>query len=67
MSYIRTLQAHLAATRASLAAKDDVLAEFRIHLDGPKFHGLGLDGGRKDWVAVADVLAWLGRIKDAGV
>ena len=67
MTYIRTLQTHLAAARIALEAKDVVLAEFRAHLDGPKFHGLDLDGGRKDWIAVADVLAWLGRIKDAGV
>lgn len=67
MSYIRALQMDLAAARAALAAKDDALTEFRVHLDGPKFHGLDLDGGRKDWIAIADVLAWLSRIKDAGV
>jgi hypothetical protein len=49
-----------------LEAKDDAIAEFRVHLVGPKFHGLDFDGGGKDWIAIADVLAWLGRIKDAG-
>jgi hypothetical protein len=66
MNYIRTLQTDLAASRAALDAKDEIVAEFRAHVAGPKFQGLDRDGGRKDWIAVADVLAWLSRIRDAG-
>jgi len=65
MNYIRSLQGNLATARATLDAKDGIVAEFRTHLASPKFHGLDLDGGRKDWIAVADVLAWLSRIADA--
>ena len=65
MNYIRSLQGDLATARATLDAKDQIVAEFRAHLAGPKFQGLDLDGGRKDWIAVADVLGWLSRITDA--
>jgi hypothetical protein len=36
-----------------------------VHLHGEKFRGFEPDGSRKDWIAVADVLAWLTIIKDA--
>jgi hypothetical protein len=65
MNYIRSLQDDLAVARATLDAKDGIVAEFRTHLAGPKFQGLDLDGGRKDWIAVADLLAWLWRITEA--
>jgi hypothetical protein len=66
MTYIRTLQSDLKTAVAAVRAKDRAVSEFRIHLHGPKFQGLDLDGGRKDWIAVSDVLAWLTRISDAG-
>lgn len=62
MNYIRTLQKELSAARDALREKDDIVAEFRTHLAGPKFAGRDLDGGRKDWIATADVLVWLARI-----
>ena len=65
MNYILALQNELFAARAVLRAKDAVVEEFRCHLAGPKFQGLDLDGGRKDWIATADVRAWLQRITDA--
>jgi hypothetical protein len=65
MNYIRSLQDDLATARATLGAKESVVAEFRAHQAGPKFQGLDLDGGRKDWIAVVDVLAWLSRITEA--
>lgn len=67
MNYIRTLQKELSAALTALRAKEQVVAEFRCHLAGPKFQGLDLDGGRKDWIATADVHAWLQRISDAEV
>lgn len=65
MNYILALQNELSATRAVLRAKEAVVEEFRCHLAGPKFQGLDLDSGRKDWIATADVRAWLQRIIDA--
>jgi hypothetical protein len=66
VTYIRTLQNDLKTAIAAISAKDEAVSEFRIHLHGPKFQGLDLDGGRKDWIAVSDVFAWLTRISDAG-
>lgn len=40
------------------------IAELRAHLSLPKFVGADDDGNRKDWVAIADVLAWLRYIED---
>jgi hypothetical protein len=65
MNYIRSLKNDLATACARLEAKDGIVTEFRAHLAGPKFQGLDVDGGRKDWIAVSDVLAWLTRITDA--
>lgn len=67
MNYILALQDQLSAARAALRAKDEAVTEFRCHLAGPKFQGIDLDGARKDWIATADVQAWLQRIIDADV
>ena len=66
MNYIRTLQDRLASVEDLLRAKGEAITEFRSHLHSPKFQGEGVDGERKDWIAVADVLRWLARIAEAG-
>jgi hypothetical protein len=66
MNYITRLQEELAGTKAALAAQAEAIQEFRVHLAGDKFAGFEADGGRKDWIAVADVNAWLVRIVEAG-
>jgi hypothetical protein len=66
MNHIARLQSDLAAANAELSAKDEVLQTFRVHLDGEKFRGVDADGSRRDWIAVADVLAWISIIKSAG-
>jgi hypothetical protein len=66
MNYIVRLQADVATAHAELAAKSEAIQAFRVHLAGEKFHGIEADGSRKDWIAVADVLAWLATITDAG-
>ncbi|MBW4025516.1 MAG: hypothetical protein HIU92_20740 [Proteobacteria bacterium] len=66
MNHIHALTTRATAAEAAVAAKDEEIQRFRIHLSGPKFQGTDLDGGRKDWIAVADVLAWLALIKSAG-
>jgi hypothetical protein len=65
MNHITRLQIDLAAAQAALAAKDQAIQAFRAHLDGEKFRGFEDDGSRKDWIAIADVLAWLAMIKSA--
>ncbi len=66
MNYIARLQEELASVNAVLVAKADTIQEFRVHLAGDKFAGFEPDGDRKDWIAVADVNAWLARIAAAG-
>jgi hypothetical protein len=66
MNYIARLQEELASAKAALTAQAEAIQEFRIHLAGDKFAGFETDGGRKDWIAVADVNAWLARIVEAG-
>jgi hypothetical protein len=65
MNHITRLQIDLAAAQATLAAKDQAIQAFRAHLDGEKFRGFEDDGSRKDWIAIADILAWLAMIKSA--
>lgn len=67
MNYIHALQKELAATRDALREKDDIVTEFRTHLSGAKYVGWDPDGGRKDWIATADVLIWLARISAVDV
>jgi hypothetical protein len=67
MNHIARLQADLSAARAAIAARDEVIQAFRVHLDSDKFRGLERDGSRKDWIAVADVRAWMAVIRDAGI
>ena len=66
MNHIARLQSDLSAARAAIAARDEAIQAFRVHLDSDKFRGAGTDGTRKDWIAVADALAWLAIIKTAG-
>ena len=66
MNHIARLQTDLSAATAAIAARDEAIQAFRVHLDGDKFRGVETDGARKDWIAVVDVLAWLTIIKDAG-
>lgn len=60
------LQSDLGVAMAELAAKADALHDFRVHLlTSDKFQGEDEDGGRRDWIAVTDALAWLDRIRTA--
>jgi len=66
MNHIARLQADLDAARTAATATDEVIQEFRVHLAGDKFAGTDADGSRRDWIATADVHAWLARIAAAG-
>ena len=62
MNRIHRLQADLAAVQVALDAKDQIVRDFQTHLAGSKFHGTDADGTHKDWIATADVRAWLALI-----
>ncbi len=66
MNFIARLQAELAAARAEAAAKTQIAIELRAHLLSEKFCGTEPDGGRRDWIAVRDVDAWMVRLLTAG-
>jgi len=66
MNHIARLQTDLAAAQAEIAAKIAVAHDLRMHLLGDKFSGTDPDGSRRDWIAVADVQAWMSRLLAAG-
>jgi len=66
MNQIARLQTDLAAAQSEIAAKIAVAQDFRMHLLGDKFSGTDPDGSRRDWIAVADVQAWMSRLLAAG-
>jgi hypothetical protein len=61
MTYIKKLQADLAAANERAANRAERIEEFRAHLDSPKFKQQA-DGQRGDWIATKDVLEWLNYI-----
>ena len=65
MNTIARLQADLAAAQAEAAARTAAIHEFRAHLASGKFAGVDPDGSRRDWIAVADVQAWITRLLTA--
>jgi len=66
MNHIARLQTDLAAARAEIAARTAIIQDFRTHLLGAKFSGTDPDGSRRDWIAVADVQAWMACLLTAG-
>jgi len=66
MNHIARLQTNLAAAQSEITAKSAVAQEFRVHPLGDKFSGTDADGSRRDWIAVADVQAWMSRLLAAG-
>lgn len=65
MNFIHSLQQRVATLEHREDAVKTVIREFRIHLDSPKFSGTDVDGSRKDWIAVGDVVRWLSSIESA--
>lgn len=66
MNTIARLQADLAAAQADATARTQAIQEFKCHLAGAKFSGTDPDGSRRDWIAVADVQAWMAYLLTAG-
>ena len=61
MTYIKKLQADLAAANERAANRAERIEEFRKHLNSAKFQQQA-DGQRGDWIATKDVLEWLNYI-----
>jgi hypothetical protein len=66
VNHIIRLQIDLDAARAEITARDEAIQALLVHLDTAKFHGIDPDGARRDWIAVADVRAWLSVIREVG-
>jgi hypothetical protein len=64
MNHIQKLQRNLTAAHAALCAKDELIIQFIVHLQTPKFQGFDPEGERKDWIAIGDVTGWLRQIAD---
>lgn len=61
-NYITTLRGELAAQHDRSNATRAAILDFRCHLASAKFQNV--DGAeRRDWIAVGDVLRWLGEIE----
>jgi hypothetical protein len=61
MTYIKKLQADLAAANERAQNRAERIEEFRKHLNSAKFKQQS-DGERADWIATKDVLEWLNYI-----
>lgn len=62
-NYIKRLEAENAEKAERIAALEQELSNFRMHIDGPKFRGVEADGSRRDWIATADVARWIERCR----
>jgi hypothetical protein len=56
--------AELMRLKENARVQAEWLIAFRHLLASEKFQGVDGDGGRKDWISVADVLRWLHNLED---
>lgn len=61
MTYLQKVKAELKDALERAENRSERIAEFRAHLDSPKFKQQA-DGQRGDWIATKDVLEWLNYI-----
>jgi hypothetical protein len=61
MTYLKKLQADLAAANERAENRNERIEEFRAHLDSAKFQTQA-NGERADWISTKDVLEWLNYI-----
>lgn len=59
MNYIKTLQCKIAALEAHIAKRQACDDAMSVYLHSPKFVGFAMDGSRKDWIAVSDLVRWM--------
>ena len=62
-NFIKRLEYDLADANAKLAGVEEELNCLRRSIDGPKYTGVDSDGGRKDWMATADIALWIERLR----
>ena len=65
MNYIERLRADNEALQVRIQSALDAVAEFRAHLQSPKFQPCPADTDRRDWISTADVGARLAGIVSA--
>lgn len=63
MNYIRRIQADNANLETTIDTANVSINDMIAFLNGPKFTGTESDGGRKDWIATGDVIAWLQNLR----
>lgn len=61
MTYVKKLQADLAAATERAQNRSERIEEFRKHLSSKKFQQQA-DEERADWISTKDVLEWLNYI-----
>ncbi|WNO06021.1 hypothetical protein [Rhodoferax mekongensis] len=66
MNHIHKLQNENRELNDQVLRKNERIAEFRAHLQSPKFHAVQGDGERGDWISTGDVQRWLLYIEDLG-
>lgn len=64
MNFIKQLQADRTEAEAKIAKTDDAISDTIAFLCGPKFVGVDLDGGRKDWISTGDMIRILQEVRD---
>lgn len=62
-NYIKTLEAIGAERAERLQGLHERIEWMRAHLLSAKFTGIDTDGGRKDWIATADVLRFIEELR----
>jgi len=63
MNYIKKLEKQTDDREVLIQKMVERIHLFKAHLNSDKFKGTDLDGERKDWISVNDVLAWLNTIE----
>jgi putative heme iron utilization protein len=68
MNYIKRLQRDTEEAKRRLAKLETEIQEFRAYvLQSPKFTGVDIDGGRKDWISTSDLDQYLQRFHSISI
>jgi hypothetical protein len=64
MNHIHRMQNEVIDLNDQIMRRAERIAEFRAHLELPKFAAEQSDGSRGGWISTADVQRWLQYIED---
>jgi hypothetical protein len=68
MNYIKKLQLENTEAKRRLAMLETEIQELRAYvLTSPKFTGVDIDGGRKDWISTSDLDVYLQRFHSISI